>query len=146
MKKNVAIGIIAGAAGVAVGATAAIMVKNLVDKIKQEIKETTCDYTFTSPNGDNTVTLSYRFSKTAKGLTRIKITAASESKNDSCTLIAISRKVDDLFEGEWTDDEHFKLSIGSGKIKQCCNVNFEGDEIVAIYYNEKNAPKEQVEC
>ena len=141
MKKSIAIGIIAGAAGVAVGATAAILVKNLVDKIKQEIKETTCDYTFTSPNSDNTVTLSYGFSKTAKGLTRIKITAASESKNDSCTLVAISRKVDDLFDGEWTDDGHFKLYIGSGKVKQCCDINFEGDEIVAIYYNEKNAPK-----
>ena len=135
MKKNVAIGMIAGAAGIAVGATATILIGKLVDKVKAEIAETTCDYTFASSNGDNTVTLSYGYSKTAKGLTYIKVTAASEPKNDSCTLVAISRKVDDLFEGEWTDDDHFKLSIGKGRVRQCCDISFEGEEIVAIYYN-----------
>ena len=135
MKKNVAIGMIAGAAGIAVGATATVLVNQLVDKIKKEIQETTRDYTFTSPNGDNTVTLSYGYSKTAKGLTYIKVTATSEPKNDSCTLVAISRKVDNLFDGAWKNDDHFELTIGNRRAKQCCDINFEGEEIVALYYN-----------
>ena len=137
MNKNVVVGIIAGAAGLVVGATSAVLVKNAVDKIKQEIKDDLRDYTFTSPNGDNTVTLSYGSSKTLRGLTYIKVFAASEANSDHCTMIAISRKVEELFEGEWIDNDQFKLAIGGGNSKQYCDVNFEGEKIVATYYLRK---------
>ena len=42
-------------------------------------------------------------------------------------------------DGEWIDNNHFKLLIGNGKRKQCCDVSFDGEQINALYYLVKNA-------
>lgn len=131
MKKNVVFGIIAGfAAGVAATVAGTVV----VDKIAKEIKSDLSEQKFTSPNGDNTVTLSYGSSKTAKGLAYIKLQATARSKQDTCKLVAFAKKNVAFLSGEWIDNDHFKLLIGSGKRKQCCDVSFDTDKIVAHYY------------
>ena len=134
MKKFFVLGLLAG---VAAGAAAAIAGKILVDKIVGEIKNDLDDYTFTSPDGSNSVTLSYGSSETAKGLTFVRVKATSEVIDDDCKLIAFAGKADEMFYGEWSDNEHFKLLIGNGKCKQCCDVEFNQDAIVARYYLQK---------
>ena len=95
--------------------------------------------TFVSPDGDNTVELNFGASKTARGLTFVKVNATSENKDDCCKLIMFAKKKDELMDGEWIDNNHFKLLIGSGKRKQCCDVSFDGEQINALYYLVKNA-------
>ncbi|MBQ2385510.1 MAG: hypothetical protein II292_04805, partial [Clostridia bacterium] len=72
MKKRtkfaMAVGFVAGAAAGAVGAMA-------YDKIAAEIKSDMREQTFTSPEGNNVVTVSYGSSTTAKGLTYIRVKA-----------------------------------------------------------------------
>lgn len=131
MKNKTIFGIIAGvAAGTAVALTTGRIVK--------EIKSDLCDATFVSPEGDHTVALAFGSSKTARGLTFIKVNATSTAKDDCCKLIAFSGK-NALIDGNWTDNDHFKLLIGNGKRKQCCDVSFDGEQITALYYLVKNA-------
>ncbi len=131
MKNKAIFGIIAG---VAAGAAVAVTAKKVVKEIKSDLNEAT----FVSPEGDNMVVLTFGASKTARGLTYIKATATSSAKDDSCKLIAFSKK-NSLMEGEWTDNDHFKLLLGSGKRKQCCDVSFDGEQICALYYLVKNS-------
>lgn len=131
MKKRVLVSTIFGFAA---GAAAAIAGKMAVDKVIKEIKGDLDDESFVSPSGDNVVTLSCGSSESAKGLTYIKVRASSESKTDTCELIAFAKGKAKAIVGEWEDEEHFKLTIGKGKVKQRCDVSFEGEQIVAHYY------------
>ena len=106
MKKEVVVGLIAGAAGLALGATT-VATKVRIDKITKEIRNDISEHTFTSPDGDNTVTLWFGSSKTGKGLTYVEVVAKSASREEDCTLIAFAKKGSNLFTGEWTDNEHF---------------------------------------
>jgi WD40 repeat protein len=131
MKKEVAVGLIAGAAGLVLGATT-IATKVRIDKIAKEIRSDISEHSFTSPNGDNTVTLWSGSSKTGNGLTYIEVVA--KSNNKECNLIAFAKKGSNLFTGEWADNEHFTLTIGSGKRKQYCDVTFVDGKITEHYY------------
>lgn len=131
MKKASTIGIIAGFVA---GAAAAVAGALTVDKVAKEIKSNVSEKTFISPDGDNSVTVSFGSSKTARELACVKIIAESEGKDDSCKLIAFAKKKEEFLSGEWTDNDHFQLLIGTGKRKQCCDISFEGDQIVANYY------------
>ena len=131
MKKSTLFGV---CIGFTLGAAAAVAGAMAVRKIAGEIKEDIDEVTFASPNADNTVTLSFGSSETAKGLTVIKVKAISETKMDTCDLVVLAKKKADLLHGEWADNEHFKLLIGGGKRKQCCDVSFAGDKITAKYY------------
>ena len=136
--KKLAVGTAVGiAAGVAVGtatiAAGVVTVKKIVKEIKTDIGEER----FASPDGNHTVTVSYGASKTARGLAYIKVLATADGKDDSCKLIVFSKKKGEFLCGEWSDNDHFSLLIGSGRRKQCCDVSFDGDEIVAQYYLKK---------
>lgn len=126
--------------GLAAGTAAALAGTRLICKIKKEIKNNMCEQTFSSPEGNNSVTLSYGSSQTAKGLTYIRVTAFAESMEDNCKLVLFARKKIELLNTEWLDNDHFKLFVGNGKRKQCCEVNFEKEEIVANYYLQKCVP------
>ena len=115
MKKYGIFGLVAS---VAAGAAAALAVDKVVKEIKSDIDE----LGFVSPEGDNSVVLLHGASKTAKGLMFIKIKAATEAKDDSCEFIAFTKKRENVFAGEWIDNDHFKLLIGTGKKKQCFDV------------------------
>ena len=52
-------------------------------------------------------------------------------------LIAFAKRKSKLFSAEWADNEHFNLVIGNGKVKQHCDVSFEGRKINALYYLHK---------
>ena len=86
---------------------------------------------FTSPNGDNTVKVVFGASKTAKGMALVSVTATS--KEDTYTLLDLARKGNNLLAGEWIDNDHFQLLIGSCIQKQCCDVIF--DEKITIDYS-----------
>jgi hypothetical protein len=136
MKNKTIFGIIAGVtASVMAGTAVALTTKKIVREIKRDM----CDATFVSPDGDNAVELNFGASKTARGLTFVKVNATSENKDDCCKLIVFAKKKDELMDGEWIDNNHFKLLIGSGKRKQCCDVSFDGEQINALYYLVKNA-------
>ena len=126
--------------GLAAGTAAALAGTRLVCKIKKEINKNMCEQTFTSPEENNSVTLSYGSSKTARGLTYIRITAIAESTEDDCRLVLFTKKGIEILSSEWLDNDHFKILIGNGKRKQCCDVNFEEKEIVANYYLQKSVP------
>jgi hypothetical protein len=134
MNKKAIIGITAGVLGVAAGVAVGIAVKKVVNKIAGEMQSTASEHTFTSPEGNNTVTLECGSSESAKGLTRVRITATSEGKKDDCTLVAFAKKSSTFLEGEWIDNDHFKLFIGSSNRKQCCDVAFVDGKITATYY------------
>ena len=125
-KFAMAVGFVAGAAAGAVGAMA-------YDKIAAEIKSDMSEQTFTSPEGNNVVTVSYGSSATAKGLTYIRVKALA-ADDDDCKLVVFAKKSPKLFNAEWFDNNHFKLLIGNGKHKQCCDVKFEEANVTANYY------------
>ena len=120
--------------GLALGTVAAIAGAAAVKKIKKEIQSDTEYDSFYSPLKDRLVIVSYGSSKTACGLTRIKIEASARGKEDICRLITFTKKSDEPFCGEWIDNDHFRLLIGNGKRRQCCDVSFDGDKIVSKYY------------
>ena len=136
MKKNVALGVIAGFLA---GAAATVAGAIAADKVAKEIKRDIGERDFVSPDGDRVVTLSYGSSKTAKGLTYIRVKAMTVPEEDACTLVAFAKKSEGMLSGEWIDNDHFQLLIGSGKLKQCCDVSFDADEITANYYLTKTA-------
>jgi len=131
MKNNTVLGMLAG---FAVGAAAAVVGMIAVDKVVKEIKVDLCDQSFTSPEGNNKVTLSYGSSDTAKGLTYVKVIATTESKEDECKLVILTKKSEPMFAVEWTDNNNCKILVGNGKHKQCCDVKFDGDQLFAQYY------------
>lgn len=139
MKGSTILGLVAG---LAAGIAATVAVNKVVTEIKSDMGE----HRFTSPDGNNFVTLSYGSSNTAKGLTYIRVTASKEGSEDNCKLMIFAKKNEELFTGEWTDNDHFILSVGKGKRKQCCDVDFSEDEISAIYYLEKAEKADEAEA
>ena len=129
MKKRtkfaIGVGFIMGAAAGAAGALA-------YDKIANEIKSDMREQVFTSPEGNNIITVSYGSSATAKGLTYIRVKALNSE--DGCKLVVFAKKSPKLLNAEWFDNNNFKLLVGSGKHKQCCDVKFEEANITANYY------------
>ncbi len=134
MKKQTVIGI---CVGVAIGAAAAVAGTLAVRKIIKEIKADLNECSFTSPDGNNVVSLTYGTSKFARGLTFIKVQGSVESGNDNCKLVLFAKDSSQLFTGEWEDNDNFKLFVGNGKLKQCCDFNFVDEKIVAKYYLRK---------
>lgn len=134
MNKKLIFGITAGVLGVAAGVAVGVAIKKTVNKIAGEMENDTSEHTFTSPNGNNTVAIECGSSESAKGLTRVRVTATSEGKEDDCTLVAFAKKSSTFLEGEWIDNDHFQLLIGSSKRKQCCDVTFVEGKITATYY------------
>lgn len=143
MKKQTVIGLIIG---ITLGTAATIAGIIAVRKIVKEIKNDLEEESFISPNGDNLVTLTYGSSAFAKGLTFIKVRGMSERGKDDCKLIAFARNNSELFSTEWVDNEHFNLVIGNGKIKQHCDVSFEGSKINALYYLHKIPARKTAKC
>ncbi len=131
MKKKVVFGMIAGflagAAATAAGAVAA-------DKVAKEIRQDVAERDFVSPNGDRVVTLSFGCSKTARGLTCIRVKATDVSSEDVCKLVILAKKSAGLMSGNWSDNDHFRLLVGTGKRKQCCDISFDAAGITANYY------------
>jgi hypothetical protein len=102
------------------------------------MKENVEEQSFPSPEGDHTVTLTCGTSATVGGLTRIQIEASADSNEDTCKLLAFAKKRDGMLEGEWTDNDHFKLMIGCGKRRQSCEITFvEGHIAIRYYINKK---------
>ena len=130
MKKSTVIGIVAG---LAAGIAATVAGTVAVNKVKKEIKSDLSERIFTSPEGDKTVHVSFGSSKSAKGLTYMRVLATSESCEDTCKLSLLARKVPEVFEGAWKDNDHFTLEVGkrAGK-RQCCDVTFDEDRISAL--------------
>lgn len=119
--------------GIALGIAAASAVAVAVSKISNEMKNGFDEEEFDSPFGNNWIKVSFGSSETAKGLACIKIRAETDSNEDVCRLVMLAEK-DAALSYEWEDNEHFKLFVGKGKIKQCCDVVFDIDKITARYY------------
>ena len=117
----------------ALGTAAVLAVKTAVDKISKEIKIVHIEEEFDSPFGNNWIKISLGSSETAKGFTVIKIQAETDSNEDVCKLVFFSKEDADIYY-EWEDNEHFKLLVGSGKFKQCCDVVFDIERITAKCY------------
>ena len=130
MKGSTIFGLVAG---LAAGIAATVAVNKVVTEIKSDMGE----HRFTSPDGNNFVTLSYGSSNTAKGLTCIKVNASKEGSDDNCKLMIFAKKNEELFTGEWTDNDNFTLWVGKGKRKWRCEVNFEGEGVSAELYLDK---------
>ena len=123
--------------GLAFGIAAASAVAVAVSKISGEMKNGSVVKEFDSPFGNNWVKISFGSSKTAKGLMCIKVQAETDSNEDVCKLVLLAEK-DAALSYEWEDNEHFRLYVGNGKLKQCCDVVFDIDKITARYYVAKN--------
>lgn len=131
MDKKVAIGIAAGVAGLATGAAITLAIKRNFDKLFGEMQDDVSEEIFTSPDGNNSVRVLFGASKTAKKMALVSITAKNEEKD--CTMLALARRGDNLLSGEWIDNNHFELLLGSCSKKQCCEVVFD-DTITMNYY------------
>lgn len=130
MKKHVVLGALLGlAAGAAVTAAGALAAYRVSGEIKSEMGE----QRFPSPNGDNAVTVSCGASKTARGLTYLRVLASSETCEDTCALSLLTRKMPEELDAQWIDNEHFRLLVGPGARKQCCEITFEEKHISAVY-------------
>ena len=131
MNKKVAIGIAAGVAGLATGAAITLAIKRNFDKLFGEMQDDVSEEIFTSPDGNNSVRVLFGASKTAKKMALVSITARNEEKD--CMMLALARRGDNLLSGEWIDNDHFELLLGSSSKKQCCEVTFDND-ITMNYY------------
>ena len=131
MDKKVAIGIAAGVAGLATGAAITLAIKRNFDKLFGEMQDDVSEEIFTSPDGNNSVRVLFGASKTAKKMALVSITARNEEKD--CMMLALARRGDNLLSGEWIDNDHFELLLGSSSKKQCCEVTFDND-ITMNYY------------
>lgn len=131
MDKKVAIGIAAGVAGLATGAAITLAIKRNFDKLFGEMQDDVSEEIFTSPDGNNSVRVLFGASKTAKKMALVSITAKNEEKD--CVMLALARRGDNLLSGEWIDNDHFELLLGSSSKKQCCEVAFDND-ITMNYY------------
>ena len=147
MKKNGVFGLIAGiTAGVAAAVAGSFATVKIVKEIKSDLNES-C---FVSPDGDNFVTLKCGASNFAKGLAYIKVRAYSESEvvNDECTFSFLAGKNANGITFEWKDNNHFELSVGEGKLKQCCDISFNEGNITIMYFlqkDEEKVPAETIE-
>ena len=92
MKGSTIFGLVAG---LAAGIAATVAVNKVVTEIKSDMGE----HRFTSPDGNNFVTLSYGSSNTAKGLTCIKVNASKEGSDDNCKLMIFAKKNEELLGG-----------------------------------------------
>jgi len=144
MKKNGVIGLIAG---VTAGVAAAVAGSLATVKVVKEIKEDLNESCFVSPEGNNFVSLKYGASNFAKGLVYIKVKAYTEAEKeaDACNFSFLAGKNAKSIRVEWKDNEHFELSAGKGKLQQCCDVSFEGDNISIMYFWQKDTPEEAIE-
>ena len=131
MNKKVAIGIAAGVAGLATRAAITLAIKRNFDKLFGEMQDDVSEEIFTSPDGNNSVRVLFGASKTAKKMALVSITAKNEEKD--CVMLALARKGDNLLSGEWIDNDHFELLLGSCSKKQCCEIAFDND-ITMNYY------------
>lgn len=136
-KIALAIGLCTGVAAAAVGCIAAF-------KIANEIKEDFHETTLISPNEKNFVTVKCGSSKFARGLTLVKVKA--ENENDTCNISFLAGKNSNKISFNWKDDDHFEFYLGDGKVKQHCDVSFEGDDISMKYYLKKMKLKEVKEA
>ena len=143
MKKKGLIGLVVG---LAAGAAAAVAGGLATAKVVKEIKADLGDCRFASEDGKNVVTLTYGSSDFAKGLTYVQVRAFVEESDLDCKMVVFAIKKTDIFDGQLEDNEHFKLLVGSGKRKQCCEIDFSGDEINMYYYIEKAPVEEVIEC
>lgn len=138
MNKKGIIGLVAGAvAGVAAVTAGIFATKKVVKEIKADLK----DVELVSPEGNNKITLSCGASDFAKGLAMIKVFATTEDKEDDCKFSFLAGKRAESIKYDWADNDHFELTVGEGKIKQCCDVDFEGEEIIIYYYWMKDGVK-----
>ena len=110
-------------------------------KIVKEIRSDVTELEFFSSDDKNSVKVEYGSSSFAKDLTMFKITAKSEGVDDECKFLFLSGSPAVCY--EWVDDEHFVVSAGKGKIKNVCEISFEGEKTVLVYYlkNEKKDTK-----
>ena len=115
------------------GIAAAAAIAITVNKISKEIKSGCVEEKFDSPLGNNWVTVSQGSSETAKGLTYIKINAEADWTEDSCKLVLLAGK-DAEISGVWDGNTFFRLLVGKGKYKPCCDIDFDGEEITMHYY------------
>ncbi|MBR2335933.1 MAG: hypothetical protein IKA62_06915 [Clostridia bacterium] len=144
MKKKGLVGLIVG---VTAGVAAAVAGGLATKKVVKEIKDDLSDYSFESEDGKNVVTLTYGSSDFAKGLTYVQVRAFVKDSDLDCKMVVFAIKNTEIFDGEWIDGEHFTLKVGSGKRKQCCDVDFSDDEINMYYYVEKTTEDEDIiEC
>lgn len=124
-KIALAIGLCTGVAAAAVGCIAAV---KIVNEIKEDFHETT----LISPNEKNFVTVKCGSSKFARGLTLVRVKA--ENENDTCNISFLAGKNSNKISFNWKDDDHFEFHLGDGKVKQFCDVSFEGENIAMKYY------------
>ena len=110
-------------------------------KIVKEIRGDVTELEFISSDDKNSVKVESGSSSFAKDLTMFRITAKSEGKDDECKFLFLSGSSVVCY--EWVDDEHFVVVAGKGKIKNVCEISFEGEEPVLVYYlkNEKKDAK-----
>ncbi len=123
------IGITAGAIAAAASCVAAA-------KVIKEIKNDNQETTMISPNEKNFVTVRCGSSHFANGLTLINVKA--ENENDNCGLSFLAGKDADKISFNWVDDDHFNFYLGDGKAQKCCDISFDGEEIVMKYYIKKD--------
>ena len=134
MDKKIVIGIAAGVAslaGIAMGATLVLVAKKKIGKIFEEMQDDVSEKSFTSPDGNNSVKISFGASKIAQGTALVSVIA--QSSKATCTFLPLARKCENFLDGEWIDNDQFQLLIGCGRKKQCYNISFDGDKIVANY-------------
>ena len=122
--------------GVGAGAVAAAASCVAVFKIFNEIKSDNQETTMVSPNEKNFVTVTCGSSRFANGLTLINVKA--ENENDDCELSFLAGKDANQISFNWVDDDHFSFFLGEGQIKKCCDVSFDGEEIVIKHYIKKD--------
>lgn len=130
MKRKLLIGAMVGFAA---GAAMAVVGKIAIDKIVAEIKSETVEECFKSPEEDHFVSVSYGSSKTAKGLAFLRVKATTAEGEKVCKLSLLARKKPETLDAVWIDNNRFRLLLGSGKLKQCCDVRFENDGMTAVY-------------
>ena len=116
------------------GAAASVAATRTAYKIAKEVRRDIVERDFASPNGEHTVTLSIGSAQTVKGLSCVSVKAASVGKEEDCRLLILAKKQPAFLSGTWSDNDHFRLLVGTGRRKQCCDICFEGGEITANYY------------
>ena len=138
MKKKNVIGLVAGlAAGAAAVAAGYVATAKVVKEIKADLD----DKEILSPEGNNKITLKCGVSDFAKGLAFVKVIAANENGEDECKFSFLAGKGAKNAHYEWADNDHFEITVGEGKLKQCCDVDFSGEQICLFYYWQKDADK-----
>ena len=131
MKKHNMVGLITG---IAAGAAAAVAGGLAVARVIKEMKSDPQENQIFSPDGTNSVTLSYGVSEFGKGLTLIKVLAQTENGEDECKFAFVAGNGAKNVQYQWVDNENFELTVGKGLLQQCCDVEFTEDQINIAYY------------